>query len=175
MAWHAAIPWDWWRRTYLAMRGRFFSKHPPAEGYLRVDAPLDELAVVLGHEGYAPQDTLSYDKGETLNLAFQYWDDRGIFAPRADLSRTLHGLTGGRLGSITEEPVEWWQIHVRAWVIDGVVYLTAHFEPSARHEDSAHINGVGFDHVAGVRRLKQLLDEHGIGYVPVGEPPGGLS
>lgn len=170
MSWHAALPWDWARRTYLSFRGRFFSKEPPEGPFLRVDAAPAELERLLGERGFAPQWGLSYDKGEDVNLAFQFYDDRRITAPRADLSRLLHRLTGGRLGSVTEEPVEWWQDHVRGWDRGDRLYLLAHQEPSARHEDSAHIAGVGFHAGKGLAALQFHLEEAGVSYGRVTGP-----
>lgn len=171
MSWHSVIPWDWWRQEYLRMIGRYFSRDPPDGTYLRVDLSQREVDRSLGEIFYAPQETLSYDKEEDLNLARQYYDSRGTYAPVASLGRLIFHLSGGRYGMIIEKEVVWWQNHIRGYVLEDGLYLTAHDEPSARHEDSAHIEGIGHSREKGLDQLRIDLDGLDIEYeVTEGKP-----
>lgn len=171
MSWHSVIPWDWWRQEYLRLVGRFFSKEPASGPYIRVDLDRREIEEHFGGLFYAPQETLSYDKGEDVNLARQYYESRGMFAPVASLGRFVYQMTGGRLGMVFEKEVVWWQNHIRGYDYDGYLYLTAHDEPSARHEDSAHLEGVGMSREKGMKQLEEDLRELGIKYAVVEDKP----
>lgn len=167
--WHASLPWDSLRRRFLTFRRRRFQA-PPREGpYLVVDVGPDRVRRVLGAQGYAPQWTLSYDKGEDCNLARIVHSPSGHEVPRATWGNALRRLTGGDLAT---EFVEWWQTHVRGYELDGGgVALTAHWEPSAMHEDSAHLDGVGFETGIAMDAVGEVLADADIVPRTVDERP----
>jgi len=110
-----------------------------------VDADLEALRRELGQQSFAPNWEYSYHKrGEDLNLA------RVEYAPHP--WRVGTGLT-------------WAQTHVRGWGRDGVVVLRAHYEPEPTEHPKEHLDGVGHSIEGGMERLRDVLDETGIGYV----------
>lgn len=171
--WHASIPWDSLRRSILALRSWRF-KAPPREGpYVVVDASLLECRRVLGAAGYVPQHALSYDKGEDLNLAREVRQSSEHRVATATWCNAARRATG--LGDLETEPVEHWQYHVRGYELDdGRVALTAHWEPSARLEDSAHLAGVGFETSRAMDELRGELTAARIVWETVDERPDGV-
>lgn len=49
----------------------------------------------------------------------------------------------------------------------GVTYVYAHWEKRWDTNPSDHYRAVGYNGPEGVRRVKRLLDEHGVGYEPI--------
>jgi len=143
--WHGGLPWDRLRFWYRRFRSSLFSVEEPTDRpAVTVDATVDELTGALGAQSWAPNWEYSYDKGETLNLA-----------------RVEHASHPIRVGT----GVDWWQAHVRGWPRDDVVVLRAHYEPEPTEHPRAHLDGVGHSLEGGMQKLRDALDEAGIGYV----------
>jgi len=144
--WHGGLPWGRLRQWYRRLRTAFFSTPEPTNRpAVTVDADLEALRRELGQQSFAPNWEYSYHKrGEDLNLA------RVEYAPHP--WRVGTGLT-------------WAQTHVRGWGRDGVVVLRAHYEPEPTEHPKEHLDGVGHSIEGGMERLRDVLDETGIGYV----------
>jgi hypothetical protein len=116
-------------------RHTFFKKPKPDGLFLKVYEDPETIVQRLGEGPYAPNWEQSYDKGEDINLAdIRYHNDR------------------------------WWQTHVRGWVQDDHVEMTAHWELEPTEHWHDHLDGVGFDRVRGLENMKDALDEAELTY-----------
>lgn len=146
--WHEHLPWTRLKKWYAYGRRRWFSAHRPVGEYYRVDVTIDELERRLGRQGFTPNDLWSYyKKGEDLNVASDFYRE------------------------FDEHDPVWWQDHIRAWEVDGIVDVGAHFEPAPEPHPDAHLAGVGFNRPWGMDRLQEDLDDVGVGFEVV-EWPG---
>jgi hypothetical protein len=146
--WHGGLPWDRLRQWYRRLRRALFSTpEPTGRPAITTDVSLEELREALGERSWAPNWEYSYHKrGEDLNQSLVlYWAD--------------HDHTDK-----DDDPIVWWQSHVRGWVRDGAVVLRAHWEPEPTEYPQAHLKGVGHDVQRGMDDLRVELDDLDISY-----------
>jgi len=116
-----------------AFRKRFFTKPRPSGRYFLADATVSDVTRALGAQSFAPNWEYSYNyRGEDVNLArVVYEEHRGV---------------------------EWWQTHVRGWIADDGVELSAHWEPEPTEHPTAHLDGDACTVTRGEAELRAVLD-----------------
>lgn len=128
---------------YRKLRKLFFTRERPKGTYIIVDATIKEVKEALAAGGFAPNWTLSFNyRGEDLNMA-----------------KVFHS------GTISHPDYEWWQIHVRGWVINGNVELNAHIETEPTEHPSAHWNKVGVEINRALTFLRIVLNQSDLNVV----------
>lgn len=136
------LQWRLVRRGFDAVRSRFFSvdvQNPQME----VDVSIDELRETLGRRHYTNAWELSYEyKQEDLNM---------------------------RTPVYLEDEYNWYQHHVRAFEDDGRVTVHSHLELEPTEYPYEHINEIGYSNPEGIKRMKNVLDNAGIGYTMLDE------
>lgn len=152
--WHADVPWKILKKIYYSFRNKYFSANPPSRGYTHVAATEDELLEKLGSIHYAPDGSwMSYDKGEEINLAkveSVKWDNVPS-AVRKELE-SYPSVAG------EEEPITWWQTHLRAWKTEDGFKINGHWELEPFSHSSAHIDEIGYSDRRGLRNIVSDLE-----------------
>lgn len=128
-------------KLYRRFRKRYFTMPKPDGPFVLLDMPPEEVRMILGRRSYAPNWEFSYNKrGEVLNLAQVVYHEDSDY-----------------------EHIVWWQTHVRGWQNDdGMMELSAHWEPEPTENGAAHLDGVGFDHDRGMDNLRTALEKSAI-------------
>lgn len=144
MSWHASLPYGWMRSVYRAFRRTFFSKSRPDGEYIVIsDTDVQELKALFGTRSYSPNWEFSYNKrGEDLNLA------RVIYYEHED-----------------HPEIQWWQYHIRVWMVDGDAWIRAHFEAEPTEYPKPHLNGVGHNVRKGLSEVEQVLTDNNIRFI----------
>lgn len=114
----ATLPWRAFRRTFYAVRRRFFTVERPDREPFVVDASLDGVRDTVASQSYNPGWPLSYRYyGEDLNARRYYLDPARAYPHR--------------------------QLHIRGFETeDGRTELIAHDEPAAEHFPRAHVKEI---------------------------------
>lgn len=124
-------------KYYRRLRKRYFSHPRPQGTYFVVEGSAEDVKRALGKHYFGPNWTTSYYKrGEDLNLSKPEYTER-----------------------IEHPDIRWWQTHVRGWEKDGVVEVTAHYEPEPTEHPEAHLEGDMIDDIRGETMLQIVLNQ----------------
>lgn len=129
---------------YRWVRKNFFEEPRPRGRYLVIeDADIEEVRQSLGQYSFSPNWEQSYFKGEDLNLARIYYDER----------------------SSGDQTIEWWQNHIRGFIhSDGSLWIQAHDEPEPTEYPYAHLDGVGHSTQKGLEEAALYIERIGFNY-----------
>ncbi|MFW5917994.1 MAG: hypothetical protein ACOCR0_00780 [Haloferacaceae archaeon] len=127
------------RHSYWWVRKTFFTQpQSPTPAYL-VDRTKPEIVRLFGRRYFEPGWELSYNyHGEVLNLR--------------------------RVEHVDDGTYEWWQVHIRGFLHDEGIELTAHYETEPAEHPDAHVRLEGLDIGKGMDVVETILEEEEIEY-----------
>lgn len=140
--WHRDLPWQTIRLSYRWMRRNYFQVDRQEGEYLVVPASeIGRIEPALGQFSFAPNWEQSYYKGEVINLARVYYDER-VF---------------------DDETILWWQTHARGFLHDdGSMWIRGHDEAEPTEYPVPHLDGVDYSIEKGLNDIAMYLDQAGI-------------
>lgn len=142
--WHRDLPWSNIRLAYRWMRRNYFQVDRQEGKHLVIPASeIGRVEPALGQFSFAPNWEQSYYKGEDINLARVYYDERVI----------------------DDQEIRWWQTHARGFIHpDGSMWIRGHDEPEPTEYPVAHLDGIDYDIQKGLEDIAMYLDQSGIPY-----------
>ncbi|WP_265108873.1 hypothetical protein [Halosolutus halophilus] len=127
------------RYSFWWIRKTFFTKpRAPTPSYL-IDMRKPDIVRLFGRHYFEPGWELSYNyHGEVLNLR--------------------------RIEYVDDDEYNWWQVHIRGYLHEEGIELTAHYETEPVQHPDAHIDLHGLDVEQGMAVVGQILNTEGVDY-----------